>query len=153
MKYFYKILFTFLFVSFYSNGQNLVQSINSGAIIGSTSSVSVGEIFVNPENENNSSSGIISILATINQETLTTPELNISENISVYPNPTTASIHFKADTDLENEKIFIYSNSGKLVKKTTINSSNSIDLSEFSTGIYFIQFESNKYNSFKIIKQ
>lgn len=115
--------------------------------------ISVGEIFVVSENQNQSSSGIIGILTIITDENLSVSEFDVSENIVVYPNPTTASINFRTKTNLVNEKVYIFSNSGQLVKEVQIDSSNSIDLIDLSTGIYFIQFENKNYNAFKIVKQ
>jgi len=152
MKYFLLALLFFTLSSI-SNAQSVIQSINSGSIISSNSMVTVGEIFVVPENQNQTSSGIIGILTIINDENLSVSEFDVSENIVVFPNPTTASINFRTKTNLVNEKVYIFSNSGQLVKKIEINSSNSIDLTDLSTGIYFIQFENKKYNAFKIIKQ
>lgn len=152
MKFFLQALLI-LSISYISNAQSVIQSINSGSIISSNSMISVGEIFVVPENQNQSSSGIIGILTIINDENLSVSEFDISENIVVFPNPTTSSINFRTKTNLVNEKVFIYSNSSQLVKETEINSSNSIDLIDLSTGIYFIQFENKKYNAFKIIKE
>jgi hypothetical protein len=152
MKYFLQALLIFS-MSYISNAQSVIQSINSGSIISSNSMISVGEIFVVPENQNQISSGIIGILTIINEENLSVSEFDVSENIVVFPNPTTTAINFRTKTNLINEKVFIYSNSGQLVKVVEINSSNSIDLIDLSTGIYFIQFENKKYNAFKIIKQ
>lgn len=152
MKYFLLALL-FFSLSSISNAQSVIQSINSGSIISSNSMVTVGEIFVVPENQNQTSSGIIGILTIINEENLSVSEFDVSENIVVFPNPTTTAINFRTKTNLVNEKVFIFSNSGQLVKEIEINSSNSIDLTDLSTGIYFIQFENKKYNAFKIIKQ
>lgn len=152
MKYF-SLAILFFSLSSISNAQSVIQSINSGSIISSNSMVTVGEIFVVPENQNQTSSGIIGILTIINEENLSVSEFDVSENIVVFPNPTTTAINFRTKTNLVNEKVFIFSNSGQLVKEIEINSSNSIDLTDLSTGIYFIQFENKKYNAFKIIKQ
>ncbi len=152
MKYFFLVLL-FFSLSSISYAQSVIQSINSGSIISSNSMATVGEIFVVPENQNQTSSGIIGILTIINDENLSVSEFDVSENIVVFPNPTSASINFRTKTNLVNEKVFIFSNSGQLVKEIEINSSNSIDLTDLSTGIYFIQFENKKHNAFKIIKQ
>jgi len=79
----------------------------------------------------------------------------ITENISIYPNPTsrylTIETRSNADTTFE-----IYNLNGQLVKQSKILSDNNkhVDLSKFSSGIYFIHINSNneKYVH-KIIKE
>jgi hypothetical protein len=145
------LLLSFLFVTLLASSQSVIQSVNSGSIISSNSSVSVGEIVVVPENQTQSSSGIIGIFAQANQ-TLEVPQLELSEKITVFPNPTMAMIYFKTDTNLMNEKISIFNFSGQLVSQKQIATDNSLDLSELSTGVYLIQFLNKNINSFKIIK-
>ena len=146
------LLFSFLIVTLSASSQSVIQSVNSGSIISSSSSVSVGEIVVVPVNQSQSSSGIIGILAQVNQ-TLEVPELELSEKITVFPNPTMAMIYFQTDTNLMNEKISVFNLSGQLISEKRVTSDNSLDLSELSTGVYLIQFTNKKINSFKIIKR
>ena len=142
----------FLFVLFlnYANGQSTV---NSGSLITSNAMVSIGEIVVNPENTSQSSSGIIGILAQINQQTLEISQFDVAENVTVYPNPTVAKLFFESQKNLSNEKIVIYNESGQLIAEKKIDKSNSIDLNELSSGIYLIQFSNKQLKSFKIIKK
>lgn len=147
------LLLLLIAFSFSGNCQSVIQSVNSGSVIGLNSSVSIGEIFVIPENQNQSSSGIIGILAQVNQQNLEVQELALNEKIVVYPNPTMNSISFQTEKSLENEKVSIVNLSGQIVAKKQISSSNSIDLSELQTGVYLIQFENKTINSFKIIKK
>ena len=142
------LLFSFLFVMLSASSQSVIQSVNSGSIIGTSGSVSVGEIVVIPENQSSSSSGIIGILV----QTLEVPQLELSEKITVYPNPTTASILFQTTINLFDEKVSIYNLSGHLVSQKQITDENALDLSELSTGIYLIQFANKNIKSFKIIK-
>lgn len=146
------LLYAFLAVSLSGKAQSVMQSVNSGSIITSNSSVSVGEIIVVPENPNQSSSGIIGIFAQNNQ-TLEVPQLELSGKVTVFPNPTTAGITFKTEVNLSNEKVSVYNLSGQLVAKKQINESNSMDLSELKAGVYLIQFTDKKIKSFKIIKR
>lgn len=145
------LLFLVAFSGF-CNAQTLVQSVNSGSLIAANSSVSIGEIVVNPVNQNQSSSGTIGILAQINYQTLEVPQFELTENIVVYPNPTVSGIHFKSDINLVNEKVSIFSSNGQLVSEKKIQSDNSVDLNDLSSGIYIIQLSSNTKHSFKIIK-
>lgn len=144
------LLFSFLIAGLSASSQSVIQSVNSGSVIGTNSSVSVGEIVVVPTNQTQSSSGIIGILT---QTQLEVKELELSEKIKVYPNPTTALIYFQTETNLLDEKISIYNLSGQLVAEKQVMSENSLDLSDLSTGMYLIQFSNKKINSFKIIKR
>ena len=143
------LLFSFLIVTFSASSQSVIQSVNSGSVIASNSSVSIGEIVVVPTNQSQSSSGIIGILT---QTQLEVPHLELSQNITVYPNPTMSVIYFKTDTNLLDEKVSVFNLSGQLVSQKQITSDNSLDLSELSTGVYLIRFDNKGINSFKIIK-
>lgn len=140
-----------LLASSLTHAQSVVQTVNSGSVISARSSISVGEIIVVPENQNQSSSGIIGILATT-QEMLEVPQFEIAKNIVVYPNPTVSKIFFETQESLINETISVFSNSGQKVLSTKLTSDNSLDLSVLSSGIYLIQFSNQNLKSFKIIK-
>lgn len=144
------ILFLFVLFINHINGQS---TLNSGSMITSNSMITIGEIVVNPENTSQSSSGIIGVLAQINQQTLEVSQFDIAENVTVYPNPTVAKLFFKSQKNLSNEKIVIYNETGQLISEKIIDTSNSIDLYELSSGIYLIQFSNKQLKSFKIIKK
>lgn len=146
------IILGLLLLSFSGNSQSLLQSVNSGSIISPGSSVSIGEIVVVPQNQSQSNSGIIGLLAQT-QQTLEVPQLELSEKITVFPNPTIATISFKTNTILANEEVSIYNLSGQLISKKTVNANNNLDLTDLQTGVYLIQFRNKKINSFKIIKR
>lgn len=146
------ILITFLCNSFLNYAQSTIQSVNSGSLITTSSSVSIGEIVINPVNQNQSSSGMIGILAQVNEQTLEVPEYELADDIIVSPNPTVANIQFKSEVNLVNENVAVYTTSGQLVSEKKIQSNNSVDLSELSSGIYIIQLTSDSKKSFKIIK-
>ena len=133
-------------LSLSGKAQSVVQSVNSGSITGSSGSISVGEIVINPVNESQSSSGIIGILAQVNQQTLEVPQLDLNNKITVFPNPTTSIISFQTKVDLVNEKISVYNLSGKLVSKKQVSAENSIDLSDVANGVYLITFDNKKIN-------
>ena len=143
------LLLSFLFVTLLASSQSVIQAVNSGSIISASSSVSVGEVVVIPENQTRSSSGIIGILA---QTQLEVRQLELSEKITVFPNPTMSSISFQTETNLTDEKISIFNLSGQLISEKHVAADNSLDLSELATGIYLIQFTNKNINSFKIIK-
>lgn len=146
------LLFALLLISFSGNSQSVIQSVNSGSIISSSSSVSIGEIVVVPQNQNQSNSGIIGLLAQT-QQPLEVPQLALNGKITVFPNPTTATVYFKTETNLLNEKVSIYNLSGKLISKKQITANDALDLTDLQAGVYLIQFNNNKINSFKIIKR
>ncbi|HNP31939.1 MAG TPA: T9SS type A sorting domain-containing protein [Flavobacterium sp.] len=143
------LLFSFMFVGLTASSQSVIQSVNSGSIIASNSSVSVGEIVVVPTSQTQSSSGIIGILT---QTQLEVQHLEIGAKITVYPNPTTSTVFFQTDTNLTDEKVSVFNLSGQLISEKKITSDNALDLSELSTGMYLIQFTNKNINSFKIIK-
>ncbi len=146
------LLYGLLFYSVVTSSQSVVQSINSGSVIASNSSLSIGEIVVNPVNPNQSSSGLIGILAQINEQLLEVSEFEVSNSITVYPNPTQAMLYFETSENLSNEKVTVYNISGQIVLQKTIAADHSLDLSTLSNGQYIIQFQNKKNKSFKIIK-
>ena len=133
--------------------QSNISTVNSGSIISPTSQLSIGEIFINPVNENQTSSGIIGILAQVNQQTLEVQELDLTASIKVYPNPTAAKIYLQTTENLQGEVVSIYNNVGQLVIQTKVASDYSIDLEDLAVGIYIIKLSNKHYNSFKIIKR
>lgn len=143
------LLFSLLIVGISSNAQSVIQSVNSGSIISPGSSVSIGEIVVVPTNPNQSSSGLIGILT---QTQLEVKELELTERIKVYPNPTTSVIYFETETNLADEKISVFNLAGQLVSESKITANNALDLSALSTGVYLIQFSNKNIKPFKIIK-
>ncbi len=144
------LLFSFLIAGLSASSQSVIQSVNSGSVISASSSVSVGEIVVVPQNQTQSSSGIIGILT---QTQLEVPQLELSERITVFPNPTTSVIYFQTDVSLADEKLSIFNLAGQLVSQKKITAENALDLSELSSGVYLIQFANQNINSFKIIKR
>lgn len=145
------LLFTFLITAISASSQSVIQSVNSGSIISASSSVSIGEIVVVPQNQTQSSSGIIGIFAQVTQP-LEVPQLELSEKITVFPNPTMSSIYFQTATNLADEKISVFNLSGQLISEKHVATDNSLDLSELSAGVYLIQFTNKNIHSFKIIK-
>lgn len=144
--------YAFLMATCFCSAQSVLQTVNSGSLIASSSSVSVGEIIIDPINPNQaSSSGIIGILAQTSQ-TLEVAEFELSKEIVAYPNPTLAGIYFKSNVLLANQKVAVYTDNGQLVAEKTISADNGVDLSGLATGIYIIQLSNEKTKSFKIIK-
>lgn len=80
-------------------------------------------------------------------------EISISDNIKVYPNPTTSIINISDEqNELQNSTITIQNNLGQSVFSSPFTSQ--IDLSGFSAGMYFLTIQSNSANKItKIIKE
>lgn len=82
---------------------------------------------------------------------------NISSDvlvISAYPNPTSTLINFKADTKLLGSVFTIYDNTGRLLMSGKINSEKTtVNLSNFSDGVYLFRVGENLKQTFKIIKE
>ncbi len=146
------ITLTFIVFGLICQAQSAIQTINSGSVIDPKSMISVGEIYITPANANLPSSGIIGILAQVNQQQLEVNQFALTENISVYPNPTVAKIYFESKENLQNQKVAVYDNLGKLIRQTKVATDNSVDLESLSSGIFVIQLNDNNVNSFKIIK-
>ncbi|MDC9724231.1 MAG: N-acetylmuramoyl-L-alanine amidase [Urechidicola sp.] len=75
------------------------------------------------------------------------------QNISLYPNPTTGIIRITNPASLELTNATIHNALGQQIKRVKIKS-NSIDLSELKSGIYFVKIEddNNNYQTYKIVK-
>ncbi|HLN96199.1 MAG TPA: T9SS type A sorting domain-containing protein [Flavobacterium sp.] len=144
-----KTLLCCFFFGCVAYGQSVVQAVNSGAVIGTASSVSVGEIVVVPQNTNQSASGLIGILA--QNQALSVDQLDVADGITVYPNPTTSGIFFKSQKSLAGEPLSVVSLTGQEVWHSSLTNEGSVDLSALSPGVYVVRLESiNK--TFKIVK-
>ncbi len=121
----------------------------------------VGTPFTNNDGDIPTSLGGISFFANTNNNELYLDDFNYIEgvilgindvsdlNFSIYPNPTINSINISTTESIE--KINIYSIHGILVKETTNNKT--IDVSNLSSGLYFIEITSGKRKSVqKLIK-
>ncbi len=73
-------------------------------------------------------------------------------DFAVYPNPTTGKLFIYAGRVAENAQICIYDIHGVLIKQYVMKSPN-IDISDFSSGIYYLQvIDKNGMAAKKIIK-
>lgn len=135
------------------NAQSVIQSVNSGSVVSASSSVSIGEIVVVPENTSQSITGIIGILTQVNAQTLEVAQFDVSENVTAFPNPTTSKLFFESTRNLTNQRVLIYNELGQMVAEKSIDAKNSLDLESLSTGIYTVQFNNKQFKSLKIIKK
>lgn len=72
---------------------------------------------------------------------LGTNEFSLATRIFVYPNPSEGIVHINVPNFVEIESIKIHYVLGQLVKEQYF--SETINITEFSTGIHFIYFETN----------
>ena len=82
-------------------------------------------------------------------------EVETTSEITLYPNPTTDYITIYSDLESEIYLIEIFDLTGRVIYDfTTVNSTNSIDLSKFATGIYSVKVstELNGAFLFKVVK-
>jgi len=82
------------------------------------------------------------IISKNNVITLGLNEAELSRNLQVFPNPTTNSISIIKPDHLEVEEIRIFNSLGQLLYIN--NWTSKIDLSSFSTGMLFVQFQTDK---------
>ncbi len=76
-----------------------------------------------------------------------------NDNITIYPNPTSNFITVNVTEGLINQMYSIYDYSGRIIKQANIQkSTEQIDLSAFSTGIYYFKIE-NKNIQKMLVKQ
>jgi len=76
-----------------------------------------------------------------NNVILGTDEFSIANDISIYPNPSEGIVHINIPASVDIKSIKIYSVLGQLEKQQTF--SESLDVSDLSTGMHFIYFETN----------
>ncbi|TYA52316.1 M1 family aminopeptidase [Formosa maritima] len=77
-----------------------------------------------------------------NSVTLSVNELQLDSQLIFYPNPTTHSITIQKPIQVEVEEIHIFNSLGQLIIKT--NWQENIDISNLSSGLFFIQFQTNQ---------
>lgn len=80
---------------------------------------------------------------------------NFTQNIIIYPNPTTAFLNLKLNNDTNELSYQIFDITGKLLKnETAITQENKIDISSFLPAIYLLKVfqNDNEFKTFKIIK-
>ena len=70
-------------------------------------------------------------------------EISLEDAINIYPNPAKDNITIANNSNNSIDQISIYNALGKMVYNT-FTTQNSIDISNFNTGIYLVQFNSNK---------
>ncbi|HLW08452.1 MAG TPA: M1 family aminopeptidase, partial [Marinilabiliaceae bacterium] len=77
-----------------------------------------------------------------NNVVLGTTDLDLVNEIILYPNPTFALVNIQKPNDLEIEQIRIYNALGQLISSQEF--SENLDLSKFANGILFVQLETSE---------
>ena len=93
------------------------------------------------------------VITVMNVSNTSTPEMNASNSLKIYPNPTTGLCEISADgLQEQNYTIEVYSSIGHL--KLSAEKVSKIDLSSFTNGIYLIKVSTKKQTyQTKIIKK
>ena len=79
-------------------------------------------------------------------DTLSNTEFSsIGNSISIYPNPSTDYINFSGLDNFEISEVTIFNQLGQISKRIEFisNKSNSVDVSDLSTGLYFVEITSS----------
>ncbi len=85
----------------------------------------------------------VTVTVTVTDSTLSIDTVETNDKVIViYPNPTDAILHIKTDATIK--QINVFDISGKQILKTT-QSQNTIDVSQFNNGVYFIQFKTENH--------
>lgn len=78
-------------------------------------------------------------------------ELGQLNEIQIYPNPTSKTLHIDGD-DLKGVNYTIIDVTGKLIKSGKLNDNTVINVSEFSTGVYFIEVKNGDLGRYRFVK-
>jgi len=82
-------------------------------------------------------------------QTLSTNEFELENNIKLFPNPSSELIQISGLK--ENENYRIYNISGSEIKNGIVSNNEQIDIRNFSNGLYFLKFDNG--NTIKFIKK
>lgn len=142
-----------LFLTTASFGQSAISSVNSSALSDNNMIFTVGEIFVLPVTDPaEANSGLMGVLSRIEFFVTGIDDKLTTDDVSAYPNPTSRSLFFNAETNDQIKQVFIFDTHGSLVSSQNL-ADHKVDLSELQNGIYFIKTDPAGKRSFKIIKQ
>ena len=132
---------------------------NGGQYSGSTSNT-LTILGITPNNDNQlfrcvvstASCSITSDIATLFVEVVLGINA-LTNNVSIYPNPTADNIIIKANSEIIGSLYQVYNSTGKLILSGKIHSDlQMISLKEFPVDMYLFTLENNVYKSIKIVK-
>ena len=75
---------------------------------------------------------------------LSSSDFDKNDLIELYPNPSKEYVNFNLPSDFDLKKVTIYDTLGKTIKQFDNTYNSRINVSEFETGIYFINFKGEK---------
>ncbi|PWK19761.1 T9SS type A sorting domain-containing protein [Xanthomarina spongicola] len=81
---------------------------------------------------------------------LSIPAIELSSDVSIYPNPTSNRINFKGITEKTN--VSVYDILGKKIISQSINVNQALDVSKLQNGIYILRLD-DLNSSFKFVKE
>lgn len=141
----------FLFVTGATFAQSVIGHNNSGSVNGPGLSSSVGEIYVVPQNPNNTSAGTLAAATQVVLGSLGVNDYAVVEGVTYYPNPVqnVLTIDVKQGVNLANAQIF--DTKGTRITLPPANG-NRLDFSSITAGVYFISFPETKLQPIKIVK-
>jgi hypothetical protein len=141
----------FLFVTGATFAQSIIGHNNSGSVNGANLSSSVGEIYVVPQNPNNTSAGTLAAATQVVLGSLGINDYAVAEGITYYPNPVqnVLTIDVKQGVNLANAQV--YDAKGTKISLPPANG-NTLNLAALTPGVYFISFPETKLKPIKIVK-
>ena len=142
-----------------NTGNGFVNITNGGQYNGSTNdTLTVSAITSNNDNQlfrcivSTSSCSSTSDVATLFVEGVLVIDA-LTNNVSIYPNPTADHIVIKANSEMIGSLYQVYNSIGKLILSGKIHSDlQMISLKEFPIGMYLLTLENNLNKSIKIVK-
>ena len=111
-----------------SNGQSFIQS----------AGFTVDQILFDPEYD---------IISRNNTVTLKTPQQELELALEIYPNPVGSTLNIKKPDSVIIDNVMVFDTLGKLIADYT--GTQSIAFSSFSSGMYFVQLNTNQGTVFK----
>ncbi|MCD2258115.1 M1 family aminopeptidase [Psychroserpens luteolus] len=106
-----------------TNGQSFLETVN----------FTVQTVLFDPESD---------LISANNNVLLSTDEFDINTELIVYPNPTSEVLHIEKPQATEVSEIRIYNTLGQLINQLPWSST--LDTSYWSSGLLFVQFQTNK---------
>ncbi|MFP9098862.1 T9SS type A sorting domain-containing protein [Flavobacterium sp. RHBU_24] len=142
---------SFLFVTGVTFAQSVIGHNNSGSVNGPGLASSVGEIYVVPQNQNNTSAGTLAAATQVVLGNLGVNDYAVMEGVTYYPNPVQnlLTIDVKQGVNLANAQV--YDAKGTQITLPRANG-NTLDFSSLTAGVYFISFPETKLKPIKIVK-
>ncbi|MDQ0064339.1 T9SS type A sorting domain-containing protein [Chryseobacterium lathyri] len=146
-----KITLLLFGVPVFGLAQSVIGNINSGAVSETNFTHSVGEIYVIPNDPDQTNSGTMGMYYQSVLKVLGVKELE-KDNVKIYPNPTTDFVHVTLNSNSKIEEAEVYDTAGRLVLKVRLDQEK-IDLRSLDSGIYMISFKNPDIKPIKIIKK